>query len=673
MSGIEPFLRPAATAGGKRVAKWAAQKILGPRDERALNRIRNNAIREAVRSTFENRSDDLLESHTVALLERALPSGAELAELDILTSTGRTEIAADLLHALRSAPSLDVDAMGVDFIELISSFLLFFMSGLRTDAQRVDSTLHQMVTEQELTALSQNLEAVIEAVNALPTATTDLEYVRVLAHAGWANTLRGFYPTYPLLHIFDADWPAAIRIASPDEWSNLETPLGSLLDDEIPPHDEYPTDCFPTARKEFARLLEQTKTNERLWSGPTYALDTVRIQGRRMHLDCRMGRYLPMKVTCDSLEAELLSELRASPEESVDLKKLPRRSWAHDHCSNGDPIVSGHGRSAAVSVATTILMAKGGGKFSVILSPRSGEVAAHPFFNHVMPSGILAPLEWNDAELRAEFSVKQTMLREYSEELFDNEAWQYGDTPHIDIHSEPEVQRLLEEQEAGNLDIYYTGLTFNLFSLRPEICTMILIRDPDWYSRETVRARELAGPSSLAGSTYRSVKSINCHPIGNTCYFRTRQRIQSLHVRRECRRSTRWIGRKRCSIDGPRLPRRPPSPVAPRVCWLGRLTISQASSNAVGLVSSSGAAHQTALLLPPCRCERTAALAFARWAWLSSRLGLKQRGHSAPQPPEEREGPQAQGRFTPRSVSRCDLRTRFGTCGHPSSGWRLDD
>jgi len=84
------------------------------------------------------------------------------------------------------------------------------------------------------------------------------------------------------------------------------------------------------------------------------------------------------------------------------------------------------------------------------------------------------------------------VLREFAEELYDDSELDLGSNFFHDVEAVPEVVRLTELLASGAADLVYTGISVNLLTLRPEIGTLLLVRDPDWIRRES--ARDLARP-----------------------------------------------------------------------------------------------------------------------------------------------------------------------------------
>lgn len=340
-------------------------------------------------------------------------------------------------------------------------------------------------------------QVVFETGTAATRSEIEHDRLRVLEGEGWVRTLRRLYPQYPLVDLFGFPVAACTFPADPEEWHDVEAPLGDLLTQSLPMSGEWSSDFFPDAYAAFQQHLA-TAQAKRKWNGPTFALDHIRRVNGKVRLDCRPGRYFQSLATSEACDMELMTALADDPDQPVDLSALPVRRWAHERAAEQDPVLDGTGRSAAVSVATVILAARADGGYGVLLTPRSGEVATHRLFNHVAPSGIFAPLDLDMTPLQDEFSVRRNLLREYLEELYSIEEYEIGSKPIHSIETEPEVMRLRALIDSGSANLYYTGVSVNLLTLRPEICTLLLVRDPAWLREEPLAAERSGRPWKMA-------------------------------------------------------------------------------------------------------------------------------------------------------------------------------
>ena len=220
----------------------------------------------------------------------------------------------------------------------------------------------------------------------------------------------------------------------------------------------------------------------------------------------KVGRYfLALSTTDELIERELIDRLSTNPNAELDLGDLPRRKWLHDTLGGSDPVCCGAFRSAAVGINTLVVFfdkdedndgeSKG---FYFFGNPRSGKVATYPYFFNVVPSGMFQPTVF-PREPKREFRIKHSFLREYFEELYDAEEVRKskgrGHANHF--YRKGPVKRLLKRLKSNNskvrAELYFTGLCVNLLTLRPDICTLLLIRDGDWYDEEGSDSRDEDG------------------------------------------------------------------------------------------------------------------------------------------------------------------------------------
>jgi len=211
-----------------------------------------------------------------------------------------------------------------------------------------------------------------------------------LAGNGLAATLRRLYPDYPLLSFAGRPAPVWVHHAQPDQWFDLEAPVGRLRAEQPAPRGAYPAHFDPAGEPVHA-LHCLTEDPPRKFNGTTFALDEIRLDRHGVTIDCTLGRYFLSLATSDALDDELLAFQTSRGDSALELTDLPRRRWLHGHVK--DPVVDGRHRSAAVSVGTAVIFAKPREGWAVFVSPRSADVATHALLNHVAPSGIFSPLD----------------------------------------------------------------------------------------------------------------------------------------------------------------------------------------------------------------------------------------------------------------------------------------
>jgi transcriptional regulator with XRE-family HTH domain len=332
---------------------------------------------------------------------------------------------------------------------------------------------------------------------------------RALDGPGVYRLLEAMYPAYPLLRLFGDEakpLPVWAELAPAEQWADVEAPLGQL-DLSQPPPDvrtwRCREPCDPRGEAQFKRHLADwdrqlreiqagRRTHLDTWNQLTYDLHTIiRDEQGRVQLDCKLGTYYHSLSTSESLDPELLEAYAAWPDSQREQvwPRLERRAWLHDRVP--DPVADGRYRSAAIGVSTLTIVrvrTRSFDGYKLFLSPRSVTAATQRRRYHVVPSGMFQPFIPGDSSdlLQDRFSVSQTVMREFVEELYGVEELETGDG-RVDpqaIYRRREARLLSDLLSSGDAALLYSGVAVNLLAVRPEICTVLIIRDPIWYERE---------------------------------------------------------------------------------------------------------------------------------------------------------------------------------------------
>jgi hypothetical protein len=332
-------------------------------------------------------------------------------------------------------------------------------------------------------------------------AIREKERARVLSGAGVLSTLRNLYPDHGLTDLWSLTFPITTFPAPRAEWHHIESPLGRTVGQLLPGRLDYSDQWDPNeGRQAFDASnlkYEQLNADRRrfFFSGSTFAFHALREEAGGVRLDVALGRYFASHATSEDLDPEMMFALAKDPEKPVSLRALPRRSWLHQRVS--DPVVDGQHRSGAISHATVVLIRNDAGGYKLLLPPRSDDVAAHAHFHHVAPSGILSPHSEETHPPAEEFSIERNFFREWVEELYaadEHERPPFVGPP--DPAGEPEVLRL-KEVLGDSVELLYTGVSVNLLTLRPEICLLLLVKDPSWWPAESQIAAQSGRPVKL--------------------------------------------------------------------------------------------------------------------------------------------------------------------------------
>jgi hypothetical protein len=297
-------------------------------------------------------------------------------------------------------------------------------------------------------------------------------------HERLIEVLQALYPQHSFLRFAGWTFPIISLGIAPSQRLDPESILGTLEEDRIA-HVDGELDSAGGRYVEMLQLMGRPLRNL-----PTYCLAGLQ-QGGDLKLNCVIGRYLDALRSCDVLEWELLTDLhhlRSGDDIDTYLRKhLRLRQHVHRLCRFYDPVTHFAGRSAALSVSTLVLFNRGK-DYAVIIGERSADaVAVHGDLYHVVPSGMFQP---SVGQLRDEYSILHCVLREYLEELFSSSEAQSSPAAisHEFFYRDPNIQLLRRFLDSGEAALYLTGFVVNALNLRPEICTLLHIRTPEWYS-----------------------------------------------------------------------------------------------------------------------------------------------------------------------------------------------
>jgi hypothetical protein len=188
-----------------------------------------------------------------------------------------------------------------------------------------------------------------------------------------------------------------------------------------------------------------------------------------LQVDCGKGTFFETYTTCDSL----LWELQHVGWQG--LNDLPLRAGLHRVVS--DPITDGGYRCAGIGISTLVVF-KLNGRYQALLYQRPKRWGWYSNRWHVVPSCMFEAYH----DPRREYSVRLNILREYLEELFNYDISK-GDFPFTRdvIEQDRHIKRLRHLEECGRAVLELIGVAVDLHNLRPEILTLLLIQEEQWY------------------------------------------------------------------------------------------------------------------------------------------------------------------------------------------------
>lgn len=237
---------------------------------------------------------------------------------------------------------------------------------------------------------------------------------------------------------------------------------------------DVPPDGFPEIKYTAYDQghLSQIKATRATFNGVCYCLDRVLINP--LKLRARLGHYWPMLATCDALDHESRKYAEGY------INTTPLRDALHRKHPVADLLRTGVGREAVLGGAVLTVFFHDG-HYRLIVAQRASHLAVGAGLYHVAPAFIFQPLN-RQAAPEEEWSLRYQLLREFGEELFGLEE-ATAESGRAAVMAQPPVAELNTMLEDGRAEVHLTGIAVNLLSLRPEICALLVIHDPDWFTR----------------------------------------------------------------------------------------------------------------------------------------------------------------------------------------------
>ncbi len=231
------------------------------------------------------------------------------------------------------------------------------------------------------------------------------------------------------------------------------------------------------ARRDAAYLRQLQAEGRRLYDGRVFAL--ARLHPTPLRIEGTLGSYYDMLMTCAALDHELRSAFSLHGTQPAN---LPLRDALHAHTPPADLLTSGRGRMASLGIATVVIF-NDGQTYRALIAERAANTALGAALYHVLPAFMFEP---SSAALDQEWSITRHIYREYLEELFGlaDLHGAHAETPDY-FMQHPALLALRAMLADGRAALYCNGVAINLMTTRPEICTTLLIHDPDWYARAT--------------------------------------------------------------------------------------------------------------------------------------------------------------------------------------------
>lgn len=316
--------------------------------------------------------------------------------------------------------------------------------------------------------------------------------------------LRTLYFDVDVLVGPDGPFPIGVLPLSAEVRASPERLLGSVFLDKPPRSVDEP------------RVVQAIKNRgSTIWNGKTFSLASIDLDasGNADKMHAFIGSYFDMVDSAVYLEYEILAAVHNSLHgRPYSIEELPQRQAALSSFSApAECLRMGGGVDATIAISTLTVYYRDG-EYWMLCEARSSEVAEYDDLYHVAPSFIFQPVMAVTPEnLSVEWSIAHNIFREYLEELFNvpEVAHSAGAVAPDYFYGHSNLQFLQQLIATGGATVESVVVAYNLLNHRPEICTVLIVRDPYWYSLQkdpfTARRNQLDSWLNL-NSEFRSAE-----------------------------------------------------------------------------------------------------------------------------------------------------------------------
>ena len=270
--------------------------------------------------------------------------------------------------------------------------------------------------------------------------------------------------------------------------------------------------------------------------GLEYCMNAIDLSGALPRVDGRFGWYYDNILTQYAMEWELKKALKEHGVEALAPNRagdLPLREAIEQ---GRNPLIDGANRCTAMTVSMLMVFERPEQGLWTIIQRRSSAVGLSAGMLHVVPAGMFEVKNKHER-----WSVQSAVWREMLEEVYNEQEQQGDGIPGFEDHirrKEPLLflSRLLEKRRA---EFSLTGICCDLLNLRPEICTVLFVRDAgltevramsvNWEYEKQGPAGTFGTPWNRIDSDMRKVRAGEMVPSGVACFELGRHWLRRRH------------------------------------------------------------------------------------------------------------------------------------------------
>ncbi len=258
--------------------------------------------------------------------------------------------------------------------------------------------------------------------------------------------------------------------------------VGGEIRLERPSEDEHKEQDWE--RSDYVRY--RRALGARIWDDLVYEARMITVGTSHVDLHCGLTRYGSSLATSDALEFELLTEgAKIFTHERLDslaFRRLTERLTMRRAVEAASPnyLLDARGRCNGIGISTVLVYPDSDDSYRVMFGKRSAVTGSNPGLFHSIPACMFQP----ELDVHDEFDIQHNVLKEYGEELHGETLDHSALYPDYFYDRWPSVHALRQALAEGQCLFQVSGLVVSLLTLRPEICTLLLIKDASWWQRQ---------------------------------------------------------------------------------------------------------------------------------------------------------------------------------------------
>lgn len=280
-------------------------------------------------------------------------------------------------------------------------------------------------------------------------------------------------------------------------------PAINLLKNEAPVHlnqrlnlKEESTTVIPN---EFTAAIKSFMPNVK--DNVTFTLNALNLETNQ--ISCSVSTYIKTLLSCDRWFYEMMSNFTADAvdENAIYRKKPFLKGWAER--LRETVIENSFSPDQSIGGACLCIYDTDHG-YEYIL----GQKQAHANgFNelHVLPSFMFQPITKNRIKYAKELSVQLKVMQELAEEVFNHDEIESDGHDRFlqeKILGLPENERIVQMLKTGDAEFHHTGLWLDMYRLRPEVTSVLIIKDKSWFEEFITANKTMGNWELVSGAVF---------------------------------------------------------------------------------------------------------------------------------------------------------------------------